>query len=48
MRQSYRDLGTVAQGFADDVLAWQVLGTGAVEGRFEALRTASTPLVGRN
>jgi class 3 adenylate cyclase len=45
----YRDLGTVAlKGFAEDVVAWQVLGTGAVESRFEALRTATTPLVGRN
>jgi class 3 adenylate cyclase len=45
----YRDLGTVAlKGFAEDVPAWQVLGTGAVESRFEALRTATTPLVGRD
>jgi class 3 adenylate cyclase/tetratricopeptide (TPR) repeat protein len=45
----YRDLGTVAlKGFAEDVRAWQVLGTGAVESRFEALRTATTPLVGRD
>src|SRR5215467_9411831 len=44
----YHDLGTVAlKGFADDVSAWQVLGMGATESRFEALRTAMTPLVGR-
>src|SRR5215468_1604584 len=45
----YRDLGTVSlKGFAEDVPAWQVLGAGAAEGRFEALRTATTPLVGRD
>jgi class 3 adenylate cyclase len=44
-----RGLGTVAlKGFAEDVRAWQVLGTGAVESRFEALRTTTTPLVGRD
>jgi class 3 adenylate cyclase len=44
----YRDLGTVAlKGFAEDVLAWQVLGAGEVESRFEALRATTTPLVGR-
>jgi class 3 adenylate cyclase len=44
----YRDLGTVAlKGFAENVSAWQVLGVGSAEGRFEALRTATTPLVGR-
>ena len=44
----YHDLGTVAlKGFADDVSAWQVLGMGATESRFEALRSAMTPLVGR-
>ena len=45
----YRDLGTVAlKGFAEDVPACQVLGTGAVESRFEALRATTTPLVGRD
>jgi predicted ATPase len=45
----YRDLGTVAlRGFAENVKAWQVLGAGAVESRFEALRASTTPLVGRN
>jgi hypothetical protein len=45
----YRDLGTVSlKGFAEDVPAWQVLGTGAVDSRFEALRTATTLLVGRD
>jgi class 3 adenylate cyclase len=45
----YRDLGTVAlKGFAENVPAVQVLGASAVENRFEALRTAHTPLVGRH
>jgi class 3 adenylate cyclase/predicted ATPase len=45
----YRDLGAVAlKGFADKVPAWQVLSTGAVESRFEALRATTTPLVGRD
>jgi class 3 adenylate cyclase len=44
----YRDLGTVAlKGFAENVPAWQVLGASAIESRFEAMRTAMTPLVGR-
>jgi class 3 adenylate cyclase len=44
----YRDLGTLAlKGFAENVLAWQVVGLGAVESRFEALRSTTTPLVGR-
>jgi class 3 adenylate cyclase len=44
----YRDLGTVSlKGFAENVLAWQVLGTGTAESRFEALRVTTTPLVGR-
>src|ERR1700756_3177134 len=44
----YRDLGTVVlKGFVGEVPAWQVLGLGSAEGRFEALRTATTPLVGR-
>ena len=45
----YRDLGTVAlKGFAEDVPTWQVLGAGAAESRFEALRATTTPLVGRD
>jgi class 3 adenylate cyclase/tetratricopeptide (TPR) repeat protein len=45
----YRDLGAVdLKGFAEDVPAWQVLGAGAAESRFEALRAATTPLVGRD
>ena len=44
----YRDLGIVAlKGFGEKVPAWQVLGAGAAESRFEALRAAGTPLVGR-
>jgi len=44
----YRDLGTVAlKGFAETVPAWQALGASAAESRFEALRTRTTPLVGR-
>jgi class 3 adenylate cyclase len=45
----YRDLGTAAlKGFAENVPAWQVLGASAIESRFEAMRTAMTPLVGRD
>jgi class 3 adenylate cyclase/tetratricopeptide (TPR) repeat protein len=45
----YHDLGTVAlKGFAENVPAWQVLGAGATESRFEALRAITTPLVGRD
>jgi hypothetical protein len=45
----YRDLGNVAlKGFAENVPAWQVLGASAAESRFEAMRTATTPLVGRD
>jgi len=44
----YRDLGTVSlKGFAESVPTWQVLGVSAAESRFEALRTTTTPLVGR-
>jgi class 3 adenylate cyclase len=44
----YRDLGTVGlKGFAKSIPAWQVLGAGAAESRFEALRVTTTPLVGR-
>jgi class 3 adenylate cyclase len=45
----YRDLGTVAlKGFAENVPAWQALGTGATESRFEALHATTTPLIGRD
>jgi len=45
----YRDLGTLAlKGFADNVPAWQVLRASDIESRFEAMRTATTPLVGRD
>jgi class 3 adenylate cyclase len=45
----YRDLGTFAlRGFAENVPAWQVVGAGAVESRFEALRATTTPLIGRD
>jgi class 3 adenylate cyclase/tetratricopeptide (TPR) repeat protein len=44
----YSPLGTVSvKGFDNPVPAWQVLGAGATESRFEALRTTTTPLVGR-
>jgi len=44
-----RDLGTVAlKGFADDIPAWQALGVGTAESRFEALRATTTPLIGRD
>lgn len=43
-----RDLGPQAlKGFAEPVLAWQVLGTRALESRFEAYGTRTAPLVGR-
>jgi class 3 adenylate cyclase len=45
----YQDLGAVTlKGFAEDVPAWQVLGAGSAESRFEALRATTTPLVGRD
>ena len=45
----YRDLGAVSlKGFSQEVAAWQALGEGAAEGRFEALRRMTTPLVGRD
>ena len=44
----YRSLGTISlKGFAKEVSAWQVIGFSTAESRFEALRTATTPLVGR-
>lgn len=42
------DLGSQRlKGFAAPVTAWQVLGTRAVESRFEAHGTGATPLIGR-
>jgi tetratricopeptide (TPR) repeat protein len=35
------------KGFAENVAAWQVIGAGSAESRFEALRATTTPLVGR-
>ena len=45
----YRDLGNVSvKGFSNPVPVWQVTGVSAVDSRFEALRAATTPLVGRD
>jgi len=45
----YRDLGTVSlKGFNESVPAWELIGTSEAESRFEALRVATTPLVGRD
>jgi class 3 adenylate cyclase/tetratricopeptide (TPR) repeat protein len=45
----YRDLCAIeAKGFANRVQAYEVVRPSMVESRFEALRTATTPLVGRN
>ena len=44
----YEDLGAVElKGFAEPVRAWRVRGESAVESRFEALRSAEMPLIGR-
>jgi len=44
----YRDLGASAiAGIDHPVQVWRVLGASSVDSRFEALRAASTPLVGR-
>jgi class 3 adenylate cyclase len=44
----FRNLGPMAiKGFADPVLAYEVLRATAAESRFEALRAQQTPLVGR-
>ena len=44
----FRSLGLVSvKGFEDPVAVWQVLGTSAIDNRFEALRASTTPLVGR-
>jgi tetratricopeptide (TPR) repeat protein len=43
-----QDLGTIElKGLPSAVPAWQVLGEGMLESRFEALRPRATPLVGR-
>ena len=43
-----RDIGGLEfKGFPGPVQSWQVLRPSAVESRFEAMRTATTPLVGR-
>src|SRR4029077_1388673 len=45
----YRALGTVLlKGFSESVPAWGLIGTSEAESRFEALRVATTPLVGRD
>jgi class 3 adenylate cyclase/predicted ATPase len=45
----YRDLGGIeAKGFANPAQAYEVVRPSMVESRFEALRTANTPLVGRD
>jgi hypothetical protein len=42
------DLGAKdIKGIAEPVRAWAALRSSSVESRFEALRTATTPLVGR-
>jgi class 3 adenylate cyclase len=44
-----RDLGGIdAKGFANPVQAYEVVRPSMVESRFEALRTATTPLIGRD
>ncbi|UVO27042.1 adenylate/guanylate cyclase domain-containing protein [Bradyrhizobium arachidis] len=44
----YRDLGTMpVAGINYPVHVWQVLGASLIGSRFEALRAASTPLIGR-
>jgi class 3 adenylate cyclase len=44
----YRAMGRMnIKGFSQPVEVWQVIGTSAVDSRFEALRGTSMPLVGR-
>jgi predicted ATPase len=38
----------LAPSLFEDVPAWQVLGAGTAESRFEALRATSTPLIARD
>jgi class 3 adenylate cyclase len=45
----YRDLGEIElKGIAEPVSAWQALRPSAVVSRFEALRSGTTPLIGRD
>jgi class 3 adenylate cyclase len=45
----FEDLGARdLKGVSGPVLAWAALRPSSVESRFEALRTATTPLVGRD
>ncbi|OAE99847.1 hypothetical protein AYJ54_32355 [Bradyrhizobium centrolobii] len=45
----YFALGSVSiTGFSDPVPVWRVIGANAVDSRFEALRIARTPLLGRD
>lgn len=45
----YFALGSVSiKGFRDPVPVWRVIGASAVDSRFEALRVARTPLLGRD
>jgi hypothetical protein len=45
----YRDLGRLMlEGLAEPARAWRVLGPSGIDSRFEALRTATTPLIGRD
>jgi len=45
----YRALGPLSvKGFDDPVAVWRVTRVSAVDSRFEALRTITTPMVGRN
>src|SRR5262249_58411253 len=44
----YHDLGHLpAEGSAEPMRAWQVIGPSSIESPFEALRAGTTPLVGR-
>src|SRR5262249_21309974 len=44
----YHDLGALAlKGFPEPIQSWQVTRASAVESRFEALRQAQIPLLGR-
>src|SRR5262249_17542875 len=44
----YHDLGHLpAEGLAEPMRAWQVIGPSSIESRFQALRAGTTPLVGR-
>jgi class 3 adenylate cyclase/tetratricopeptide (TPR) repeat protein len=44
----YRPMGRVSiKGFAEPMPVWLVIGPSVVDSRFEALRAATTPLVGR-